>query len=287
MNPFTVNGARHYCGSFQPIAGAAAQSFPEFHRKFLARPQRITEGQPLFDDYRSSALRDVERSVFLSASHYRRALDLMIPSSSHWAHVTLYYGAWYAARALLGMFGCVVTERNVVHVERSMPGNQQLRVQKIGKGQGQHPVSLTGSHRQFWELFYQAARSIAPFVGDPRTAAILLPISNDPAWLIERRNKVNYDTERSIAVGVDFSMQFSSHNFPTSLPGDLATQYHVCEGLLSVSYSFASAFGLETDALDGLTAHSKVGSSVANLVYGASAPAWTTAHGNQSVFAIP
>ena len=102
MRLFSVSGARHFCGSFQPIPGAAAQSFTEFHRKYLATPQLITEGQPLFDEYRSSALRDVERSIFLAASHYRRALDLMIPSSSHWAHVTLYYGAWFAARALLG-----------------------------------------------------------------------------------------------------------------------------------------------------------------------------------------
>ena len=287
MRLFSVSGARHFCGSFRPIPGPAAQSFPEFHRKFLERPQRIAEGQPLFDEYRSSALRDVERSVFLAATHYRRALDLMIPSSSHWAHVTLYYGAWYAARALLGMFGCVVTDRNVVHVERSVPGHQRLRVQAIGKGQGQHAVSQRGSHRRFWELFYQAARSIAPFVQDPKDVAVLSPISNDPVWLIERRNKVNYDTERSIAAGADFSKQFSLRNFPTSLPGELATQYGVCEGLLKVSYSFASTFGLETDALDALATHSKVGSSVANLVYGSSPPDWATEQRNQSVFAIP
>ena len=287
MKPFSVNGARHYCGSFQPITGAAAQSFTDFHRRFLQRPQLIVEGQLLFDEYRASALRDVERSVFLAASHYRRALDLMIPSSSHWAHVTLYYGAWYAARAILGMFGCVVTDRNVVHVERSRPGHQQLRVQVIGNRQGQHPVNQRGTHRRFWELFYQAARSIVPFIQDRRHVAVLQPISNDPVWLIGRRNNVNYDTQRSIAAGVDFSKQFSSQNFPTSLPGELATQYRVCEGLLKVSYSFASTFGLETDALDVLATHSKVGSSVANLVYGSSPPDWATEQRNQSVFAIP
>ena len=287
MNPFSFNGARHFCGSFQPIAGPAAQSFTDFHSKFLARPQRIAEGQPLFEEYRASALRDVERSVFLAASHYRRALDLMIPSSSHWAHVTLYYGAWYAARALLGMFGCVVTDRKVIHAESSRPGHQQLRVQAIGNKQGQHPINQRGSHRRFWELFYQATHSIVPFVQDPGDAAVLSPIANNPVWLIERRNKVNYDTDRSIAASADFSKQFSSQNFPSSLPGELATQYGVCEGLLKVSYWFASTFGLETDALDGLTTHSTVGASVANLVYGSSAPEWGQQHGNQSVFAIP
>ena len=286
MNPFSINGARHYCASSPSYPGTSASLLSEFPKRFLYGPRHLDEGDPIFDDYRESALKDVEMSIFLAASHYRRALDLMIPSSGHWAHVTLYYGAWYAARALLGMFGCTVADRQIVHVDRSRPGQQRLRIQRLGMKKGQHPISRTGSHRVFWELFYQAASRLAPFISDPQDRTVLLPVSNDSSWLIDRRNKVNYDPERSILVGVDLARNFSPSNFPSSLPGDLSTQYRVCEGLLRISHTFASDFNVETDALDSLSTHCNIDSRICGLVYQATPPRWTDEARRQAIFAF-
>ena len=100
MRIFTIDGAGHYCGQFERNVGTVNQTLEEFKKTRLEGRNRINEGTALFDEYRACALRDADRCLLLAASHYRRALDLMVPSSSHWAHVTLYYGTWFAAHAL-------------------------------------------------------------------------------------------------------------------------------------------------------------------------------------------
>ena len=266
MKAFSIIGASYYCESFEPRSGIVEQSPEEFRRERLNRSRSITEGTKLFDEYRACALRDAERSLFLSASHYRRSLDLMIPSSSHWAQVTLYYGAWFAARALLGMFGCIVLRNHVIHVNRSTPGNQELRVERIGAGEGRYYVTLRGSHRQFWEIFYRTVPSVRRFVDDKHAMA-LSPVSSNLAWLIEQRNRVNYSTAESVRVAQSFSMTFEEDKFPDCLPGVLHTQYRVNEGILAASCSFATRFGLATDALDVLGSSVPFSRRVRDLVY--------------------
>ena len=112
MKTFTILGASHYCSSFKPRTGDAEQSLEDFSRSRLNGSQSITRGYRIsFEDYRACALREAERSLFLATSHYRRALDLMMPDAVHWAHVTLYYGSWFAAHGLLAMLGCSVSEQ--------------------------------------------------------------------------------------------------------------------------------------------------------------------------------
>ena len=123
MRIFGPSEAKHYCSSFGQSPGDAEKSLTDFRKNHLGAQRRsIREGTSLFEQYRDCSLRDVERSLFFAASHYRRSLDLMIRSCSPWAHVTLYYGTWYASQALLGMFGCVVFNRYVIDVDRGSPG---------------------------------------------------------------------------------------------------------------------------------------------------------------------
>ena len=271
LRTFSKAGASHYCGSFEPRLGVAEQSLDEFRRVQLHNCRSIGEGTELFSRYRSCALRDVERSLFLSASHYRRALDLMIPSSSHWAHVTLYYGAWFAARALLGLFGCAVFKDHVIDVMRSSPKSQELRIQRIGKGQSHYYIQQNGSHQRFWEIFYRTVPSIKPFV-DVEFRPTLAPVSSNNVWLIEQRNSVNYDTVESVSSASSLGMNFSGHNFPGCLQGALSTQYRVCEGILAASCSFATDFNLATDALNVLSASSSFRQRVQSLVYEPAVP---------------
>ena len=271
MNIFTLEGAEHYCRQFQPNVGTVAQTLEQFKKAQLSNRNAINEGAPLFDQYRCCALRDVERYLFLAASHYRRALDLMVPSSSHWAHVTLYYGTWFAAHALLGMFGCSVLGEHVVHVSRSSPGQQRLQKQRMGSGVNHYSVTENGSHRRFWQAFYRAAGNIRQFL-DAQVAASLNPVANDIRWLSDQRNKINYELDASMGINSAFASTFLSGGFPNSLPGELNSQYTVCEGILVASYFFAEKFGLSTDALDQWGPPGTIKTKVLDTVYSIQLP---------------
>lgn len=268
MRIFGISEANHYCSSFGGSAGVAEESIRDFRENQLGTKNRaIVEGTPLFLQYRDCSLRDVERSLFFAASHYRRSLDMMLPSSSAWAHVTLYYGSWYASRALLGMFGCTVFfGKYVVDVEEGSPGQQELRHRKIGPRAGQQPTTYIGTHRVFWDLFYTAVQSLAPMVNS-RFAAVLSPVSGDRTWQIQRRNEVNYDSYVACRLAKDFGRSFSGQGFPGCLPGVLSTQFRVLETLLELVYSYADQFGLATDALDSLGHGACLREKVRRLVY--------------------
>ena len=271
LNTFSIPGATHYCSSFKPRAGDAQQSLEEFNVSRLQGRQSIREGTEIFEDFRTCALREAERYLFLATSHYRRALDLMMPGAAHWAHVTLYYGSWFAAHGLMAMLGCSVLNKRVVHVGRSAPGNQELRVQGIGSGSGQYYVPHLGSHQRFWQIFYDTAVSIKSFV-DQESAAVMAPIASNSTWLIEQRNKFNYRSTESIALGGRFSRTFVESDFPSCLPGELNTQYRVCEGFLAAAISFADTFGLATDALDILEPPASIRQKIRDKIYRAGIP---------------
>src|SRR5205809_7246035 len=108
MHVFGIAEAQHFCSSFTTRTGASQGSLEVLVRTLPRQTRTLTEGTPIFDDYRACLLRDVDRFLFLSASHYCRFHDLLISSAAPWSFVTAYYGTWFAAQAILGMFGCRV-----------------------------------------------------------------------------------------------------------------------------------------------------------------------------------
>lgn len=270
MRIFGITQARHYCGAYSPEGGDAEGSATSFFDAHLATRKRVREGQSVFSQYRACSLRDAERNLFLSASHYRRCLDLMLPSASPWAHVTVYYGAWFAAHALLPMFGCAVVRRSVIDVGQMTPGRQSLRIRRIGSKPGQEASNYGGSHQNFWDLFYRAVVPLRQLVA-PTIAFALKPVSQDPVWQIERRNEVNYDSLESMTLARAFDVTFSKAAFPASLPGALATQFQIFEGLLELTFAFAKKLGLQTDGVSqfwpGPLRH-----QIAAQIYGTQAP---------------
>ncbi len=272
MRLFGISEAEHYCSSFQNLPGLAEGSLRDYQRnKIRFRNHTIVEGSTIFDEFRSCSLREVDRCLFLAASHYRRFLDLMIPSATHWASVTLYYGCWYASRALLGMFGCIIFDNMVIDVQNSTPGNQELRVRIINRGQNQLST-YRGSHERYWDLFYQAVRQMIHMV--PTNLSIALsPIDGNPKWHIAHRNKVNYDTFKGLELARDFQSGFNHISFPNSLPGILATQYAINEALLELAVIYAKQFRLTTDALNFLSSSSALKQQVKSMIYHQKPPA--------------
>ena len=271
MRAFSILGAAHYCNSFQPMANLAWDSVEDFSRQQSSRLRQISEGTSLFDQFRVISLRETERCLFFAASHYRRALDLMIPSTIHWAHVTLYYGTWFAAKALLSMFGCQVLGKHIIEAGRSAPGSQSLVRRPIGNGQGQQYFSRSGSHQRFWEAFYSTVPSITHFA-DAKYASLLSPVSQNEMWLIEQRNRINYKVADSFKLRDAFASTLLIDPFPNNLPKELNTQYQVCEGLLMISYSFAVQFGLATDSLNSLGQQLTFKDKVRQHIYDATIP---------------
>jgi len=266
MRLFGLTEAGHYCASFTPEIGDAEGSLDQFRRKYLPSVMMIKEGTQAFNEYRACALRDVERSLFFSASLYRRCLDSLIASASPWAQVTMYYGCWHSARAILGMFGCAVFDRFVVDVKRSHPTAQELSVRRIGTGAGEEPTTYSGPHRRFWDIFYRAVNILRPLAG-PALSFALLPVAGDPAWQIDRRNEINYDTHKALDTAVSFDRAFSAAGFPSSLPGSLGTQYGLFESLLEITFTFAAQLSLRTDGLALLSPSTTRSELISKLVY--------------------
>jgi hypothetical protein len=245
MRLFDYAGAEHYCKALAAAPASAVGSLKSYHNALTKSVRVFNEGTPRFDERRIAALHDVERQLFLGASNYLRALDLLISSAAPWAHVTLYYSAFFSANAILGMFGgWIDAPKRIVEVHTSTIGTQSLVLRKNVAS----PKPYTGSHRVFWDFFYDSRGQIAPWV-KPALRPTLEPVMGDPIWQISRRNDVNYDAEIAHHAVSVFPPTLNSVNFRRSLSGPLATQLDVSEGLLLIAFDFAREFGLDSFAL--------------------------------------
>ena len=245
MRLFDITEAKHFCRALPTHIPGVGQSLPAFHKNL--RVTRLTEGTTYFDVHRISLLNAVERWILFGVADYRRALDMFIPSNAPWAHVTLYYSSFFAANAILGMFGAWVHFERMVDVEQGTINNQILRISRRAP---QSPSGYKGSHRVFWDLFYDGCNRISPWV-PPQLQSIIVPVNNDRIWQIKARNEVNYDT----FVGFDGALSLENNFNPKklrSLQGSLAQQLEVTEGMLKLALSFAKDFGVNSFAYDGL-----------------------------------
>lgn len=271
---FSITEAKYFCKNFASTSGISEASPEDFIISQLGNKKTAcVEGSQDFVNLRDCILREAERALFLAISHYRRSLDLMVSSSAHWLHVTLYYGTWYSAHAFLLMFGCYKDTKNIIDVKRGNPGKQELQNWKIGRknGQFQVPGSNYSPHRSFWNIFYEAVTPLRRIV-DQKLSPCLYPISSDNNWLINKRNNVNYKTTESIDVIFKFQDSFSEEKFPNCLSGDLSTQYTIFEYLLKLTSYFAKDFNIYNDSLDKLMPNSNFTEKIRDLIYERRAP---------------
>lgn len=242
--------AQHFCRPAAAIVAAVGpQSLRTFHGSLPKSVTLIIEGHTTFQVHQINVLASVDQWLLFATTHYRRAMDMLVPASAPWAQVTLYYASFFAANAILGMFGGWIGHTHVgmrvVDVEHGTPGAQELRVHRKLPS----PSGVTGSHRVFWDFFYDAAASIAAWA-PPSLATALSPVNRDIAWQITERNDVNYDMFSAWAAAKLFHGKFRSSKL-TSLSGPLRLQFETSERLIKLALQFANDVGLETTALDG------------------------------------
>lgn len=246
MKIFGINEAFHYCKEFSSESGISEDSILDFTFNHMSSQTLLREGTQYFKEYRACSLRNVERYLFLAASHYRRFLDLLYPSSSHWAYVTAYYGTFYSAYAILGMFGGGYYGKFCIGVKSSTIGKQELIKKKVGIQRGNEYTTYNGSHDRFWDIFYKSTATLKPVI-PPHLVPALNPVNGIINWQTTNRNRVNYDTFEAFTLGEEFLRTYSKSQFPSCLSGVLGTQYGIFETMLELAFYFADQFNLKTD----------------------------------------
>jgi hypothetical protein len=244
MRLFDIVEARHFCRPLPVHVPGTGQSLVAFHNGL--RTTRLTEGTPYFEVHRVSLLNAVERWILFGVADYRRALDMFIPGNAPWAHVTLYYSSFFAANAILGMFGAWVHFERLVDVDNGTVASQVLRVAR----RVQSPSGYKGSHKVFWDFFYEGCNIISPWV-PPGLQSATQPVNNDRVWQITARNEVNYDMFSAFDGALRLNNTFNPKKL-SSLTGPLAQQLEVTESMLKLALYFANAFTLASFPFDGL-----------------------------------
>lgn len=207
---------------------------------------QIGAGHHNLDLFRIHSSREIERLLILAASHYRRAHDLLSPISSPWAFVTLYYGSYFAASALLGSLGAwKLKGHNRLEPIQTAAPNQRFVIHKVRS-------SFSGSHERFWEFYFSHAVSLVPGATSLERFA-LTAISSDVTWLTSRRNDVNYDSYAACELAALHRNIFVPSSFPTSLPGNLNTQFRFLVSALTVANRVAKSVGINSDAISSLS----------------------------------
>lgn len=245
MRLFDITQARQFCAPLATHVPGQGQSLISFHNSLASSTVLLSEGKTNFNVHRVSLLNAVERWILFGIADYRRALDMFIPSNAPWAHVTLYYSSFFAANAILGMFGGWVHVERVVDVEQGAP-TQTLRIHRRVRS----PSGYQGSHQIFWDFFYEGCNMIAPWV-PAALGSVIAPVNSDRRWQIRARNDVNYDTFKAFASARHLDETFNPRKL-RSLGGPLRQQLDVAEGMLKLALHFAEDFGVSSFAFDGL-----------------------------------
>ncbi len=249
MRLFDFTEARHFCQPLQVYQPGVGQSLSALYRN--RGTTRLAEGSLDFETHRVSLLNAVERWILFGIANYRRALDMFIPSNAPWAHVTLYYSSFFAANAILGMFGVWVNFECLVDVEHGTARNQVLLVTKHLNKKLKSPNGYTGSHKVFWDLFYYGCNAISPWV-PTKLQGTMSPVNNDPVWQVRVRNDVNYDMFEAFKGATLVNKTFNPRRLQ-SLSGALAEQLNLAENMLKVALYFANEFDVNSFAFEGLS----------------------------------
>jgi hypothetical protein len=238
MRILSYNGAQVFCAAFQGTSKRLGMR--EFFKGRLKNARVINEGSPLYLEYCDNLLREADRSLLFGISCFRRSLDLLAGAGSVWALVGLYYSSWFGARAFLAMHGAWVESSGRIEVRQEGTGRQVFGISR---------KSSWRTHQDFWTSYYDGLRPYQQLI-NPQHSSAVLPINNEKHWQIKLRNRVNYDTNEALVLAGMFEKTFDERSFPTTLPGELGTQFAVSRSTLLLAAEEATRLSLVTDAFD-------------------------------------
>ena len=234
-----TGGGQHFAQTFTASAAPINLGPADFCKSLGPGTSRLLEGSKPFKEYQACILRDADRSVYAASSLFLRALGLFTRSSSPWLHVTLYYSSFLAAKAAASTLGAWDDGRWQVICQIEKPGKQDFLAKRTNR-------QMKGSHRGFWHEFYRSVTALKSWASAGRAVA-LDPVNGDPEWLIQQRNRYNYEMSQWWHHMNSFGASFAVNRFPSSLPKELGQQFEVAKEMLGFAYDVAVAVGLRTD----------------------------------------
>jgi hypothetical protein len=240
--------AQHFCSTPVVVGSGVHQSLRTLHGGLTAQ-SFLDEGTAAFDLHRANLLAASERWMLYSTSLYRRSIEMLVPVSAPWAHVTLYYASFFSANAILAMHGgwvsSVKNKTTLVDVERGTPTSQRLKIHR-GKS-ATSPNGASGSHRIFWDHYYGATPNLTAWVPTNLTGAFQ-PVNGTYSWQTDARNEINYDMHCAWESSKQLRATFRTTKLK-SVSGPLALQLEACELLTRTAKHFAARYGLEGNSL--------------------------------------
>src|ERR1700679_1014750 len=132
MRLFDYTQAQHFCQPLPVHVPGIGQSLANLYGN--STTHQLREGTSAFEIHRVSLLNNVERWILFGVGQYRRAFDMFIPSNAAWAQVTLYYSSFYAANAILGMFGVWIHLNHWADVESGLAPHQIINIHRRAQG---------------------------------------------------------------------------------------------------------------------------------------------------------
>lgn len=243
MNPFSPNAAKHFANCFDTDAPeSSVRALVESLR--IAKKRIVIEGTDDFRDLTANLLREVDRSILLSCDCYSCSLDSIRASSSSWSVVTLYYSAFHMARAVLGALGCWMGPRpdTWIDVKRDAPGSQSLQIHSSA-----YPTRTKGSHRITWNAFYSVSGSLRSWLRDADASTAASPVGSNPAWLIETRNRLNYESSEALELVRAFQRDYDKTDIPGCLPGRLNQMLGAATNFMALGKEVAHRLEIASD----------------------------------------
>jgi len=242
MKSLTKTGAEHFVKSFAGTALTAGQGVEDYLIASKSKGVTFVEGVPKFAELRDCMLREADRSLLLSVNCFARALEGLRAASAYWSLVGLYYASFFAAKSVLGMYGCWMSKpRMWVEVVDANPGKQRLIYRTT-------PYAGTGgSHQVAWSAFYSAMTPLRSWLTTPHAKLAAYPVNSNDSWLIQTRNEVNYDPAKAFKMKEDFELNYDAAKIPTCFAGKLRTMFDITRAFVLFARDTAKDMGLKTD----------------------------------------
>jgi hypothetical protein len=240
MKPLSTTSSVAFVGGYsfqQSVASLGVQDFLNRTGQKL-----FQEGTAEFNELRYCLLRESEQSLLMALNCYARGLEGLRSSSAYWSAVSLYYAAFFAAKSVLGMYGCwMAGPKSWIDVINSGAGKIKL----------QHKTSsynnMNGSHKVTWIAYYDTMATLASFLTSKNAVIAKTPVNNQKTWLIETRNDLNYYPQSALNAAHDFESSFNAASVPSCFKGRLQTMLKVSQACVLFSKESALRVGLSTD----------------------------------------
>lgn len=243
MKPLTTTSSVSFVGGFTAVPGVSTKGVQHFLDSLPSTTRTFQEGTATFDEFRCCLLRESEQQLLMAENCYARALEGLRHFSAYWSLVGLYYSAFMASKAVLGMYGCWMGRpKKWVEVADAGVGKIQLRYStKV------YPSLVSGSHQVAWVAFYETMASLSSFLTSSVAVLAKTPVNNSKTWLIDARNDANYSPSAAFELMVELDQAFDPANVPNCFSGTFQTMLRLAGAYVLFAKESALRVGLATD----------------------------------------